>query len=98
MTALSTFLLRRRRRAELRIMEAFMDKPGAWHHGLDLMRRARLRAGRFYPTLQHLEGEGLIKSRWSGDALSPHGYRRRVYKLTSEGLSTQVLTLEEELT
>jgi len=44
-------------------------------------------SGTVYPLLERLERYGLLDSRWESDDVERRGPRRRLYRLTDEGLS-----------
>jgi DNA-binding PadR family transcriptional regulator len=73
------FFTRRRKNAEERIVLALWalspHREPSWSYGLDLMRIARLRAGRFYPALGRLEAAGAVEAQW--DPAEPNEKRRR---------------------
>jgi hypothetical protein len=69
-----------RMKTEQRILKVLHDYPrdGCW--GYDLLRLARVRSGRMYPTLARLETAGVVVSWWVGET-EP---RRRRYRLAGE--------------
>lgn len=84
-----SWFARRRAEAERRILTELGAPWGSehsiiWHYGGDVMRRTRMRAGRFYLALGRLENAGRIEAKW--DAREPNAkHRRRMYRL---GMST----------
>jgi DNA-binding PadR family transcriptional regulator len=69
--------IKRQTDTETRILGAF--DGDWWCYGLDLMRRARMRAGRFYPALDRLESSGMVEAKWD-DVEIRTGLRRRMYR------------------
>ncbi|MBT8404773.1 MAG: PadR family transcriptional regulator [Gemmatimonadetes bacterium] len=58
-------------------------------HGFQIMQVSGLPSGTVYPALRRLEAGGHLESTWEGEA-SAHAEgrpRRRIYRLTSEGLA-----------
>ena len=63
-------------------------------HGFEILRRLtaagsgalRLKEGSLYPALYRLEKAGLIASTWEADAAPRRGPRKRVYRLTKQGV------------
>ncbi len=70
----------RHRTLERRIIEVLAVDPNVWLPGLDLLRAARLRAGRFYPALGRLERANLVQAKWDEDE-PVERKRRRLYRL-----------------
>jgi PadR family transcriptional regulator, regulatory protein PadR len=72
----------------LRVLEAFLDNPTDPLSGADVQKRSRLASGTLYPILLRLESAGWFSSRWESiDPSSAGRPRRRLYRLTSTGLS-----------
>lgn len=87
MTASKGWFARRRQDAEERIILALWalspyGEP-SWSYGLDIMRTARLRSGRFYPAVTRLLEAGAVEASWeeTGQEGRP---RRRLYRPTPE--------------
>jgi DNA-binding PadR family transcriptional regulator len=63
-------------------------------HGFEILRRLteagsgalRLKEGSLYPALYRLEKAGLIASAWEDDSAPRRGPRKRVYRLTRQGV------------
>jgi len=67
---------------EMAILEALPSRGQPWAYGRDLMVRAGLRGGRFYPALGRLEKAGLVEAKW--DESEPEARRRRrMYRSTT---------------
>ena len=72
----------------LRVLEAFLENPAAELSGADVQKRGRLASGTLYPILLRLESAGWFTSRWEAvDPASVGRPRRRLYRLTSNGLA-----------
>ncbi|MFG1947171.1 PadR family transcriptional regulator [Nonomuraea sp. NPDC048826] len=56
-------------------------------YGLEICRETGLGPGTVYPILRRLERNGLVRAYWEDDTPDSHGPRRRMYKLTGEGLA-----------
>lgn len=63
--------------------QLFAVLTSEWAYGLDLMRAAGLRAGRFYPALWMLERAGDVEATWD-DGSRP---RRRLYRIPKRSVS-----------
>jgi len=63
-------------------------------HGFEILRRLteagsgalRLKEGSLYPALYRLEKAGLIASSWEDESAPRRGPRKRVYRLTKQGV------------
>src|SRR3954463_14359145 len=63
-------------------------------HGFEILRRLteagsgalRLKEGSLYPALYRLEKAGLITSAWEDESAPRRGPRKRVYRLTKQGV------------
>jgi PadR family transcriptional regulator, regulatory protein PadR len=63
-------------------------------HGFEILRRLteagsgalRLKEGSLYPALYRLERAGLIASTWEDEAAPRRGPRKRVYRITRQGM------------
>ena len=66
----------RRDVAQAAIVGVLADRH--WWYGLDVLRAARLRSGRFYAAMDRLEANGVVESRWDPGPWP----RRRMYRLT----------------
>jgi len=72
----------------LRVLEAFLENPADSLSGSDVQKRSGLASGTLYPILLRLESAGWFVSRWETVDPSTVGRpRRRLYRLTSGGLS-----------
>ena len=69
---------------------------GGSRFGFDIMQATGLTSGTVYPTLDRLEQNGLLKSRWEEESAARAGGRpaRRYFNLTGAGATT----LREALT
>jgi PadR family transcriptional regulator PadR len=71
----------------LKILRLMLENPTAEHYGLEVGKAAGLRGGSLYPVLMKLENAGLVVSAWEETDPSEAGRpRRRMYRLTSEGV------------
>jgi PadR family transcriptional regulator PadR len=71
----------------LKILRVMLENPTAEHYGLEVGKAAGLRGGSLYPVLMKLENAGLVVSAWEEADPSEAGRpRRRMYRLTSEGV------------
>jgi len=80
----------------LRVLEAFLENPADPLSGADVQKRCRMASGTLYPILIRLESAGWFISRWESiDPSSAGRPRRRLYRLTSSGLSraSEVFTM-----
>lgn len=86
----------RRPVAAERILRALMEAPTERRYGLELMTQTGLRSGSLYPALATLEDRGWLSSSWESADPSAEGRpRRRLYRLTAQGLRHAV-TLGED--
>ncbi len=70
----------------LLVVNAFLDRPGDWLYGLELIERLGVKGGTIYPLLARLERFGWLESkRESIDPAAAGRPRRRLYRLTGEG-------------
>jgi PadR family transcriptional regulator, regulatory protein PadR len=76
--------MQRLTRATTRTLLAFLQAPGAWRYGYDLMKAADLSSGTLYPLLARLADDGWLESRWEGSA-HPGKPPRQLYRLTAAG-------------
>jgi DNA-binding PadR family transcriptional regulator len=72
----------------LRVLEAFLEDPTEQLSGSDVAKRGALASGTLYPILLRLEAAGWLTSTWESIDPSTVGRpRRRLYRITSSGLS-----------
>ncbi|HEY4212709.1 MAG TPA: helix-turn-helix transcriptional regulator [Steroidobacteraceae bacterium] len=72
----------------LRVLEAFLERPAEELSGADVQKRSDLASGTLYPILLRLEAASWFVSRWEDiDPASAGRPRRRLYRLTPEGLA-----------
>jgi DNA-binding PadR family transcriptional regulator len=72
----------------LRVLECFLENPAEQLSGADVQKRTGLPSGTLYPILLRLEAAGWFLSRWESiDPSSAGRPRRRLYRLTSNGLA-----------
>lgn len=76
--------MQRLTRTTTRTLLAFLEAPGSWRYGYDLMKAADLASGTLYPLLARLAEDGWLESRWEESAL-PGKPPRQVYRLTATG-------------
>jgi PadR family transcriptional regulator PadR len=80
----------------LHVLEAFLENPTDQLSGADVQKRSGLASGTLYPILLRLEAAGWFISQWEKIDPSVAGRpRRRLYRLTSSGLSraSEVFTM-----
>ena len=76
--------MKRLTRTTTRTLLAFLDSPGSWRYGYDLMKVADLSSGTLYPLLARLADEGWLESRWEESEFSGKP-PRQLYRLTATG-------------
>jgi len=70
----------------LRVLKAFMDRPGVSAHGYDLMQTTGVASGTLYPLLMRFEEAGWMISSWENvDPVQEGRPRRRLYRVTGAG-------------
>lgn len=71
----------------LKVLRVLLEDPTREHYGLEIGQAVGLRGGSLYPVFGRLEDAGMLVSRWEDTDPSEAGRpRRRLYKLTSEGV------------
>jgi DNA-binding PadR family transcriptional regulator len=83
--------------ATQRLLRAMLEAPGEDHYGLELIKSTGLKSGTLYPILRRLEAGGLVVARWE-ENLDPRRARRprrRLYRLTPEGMTAARTELTE---
>ena len=76
--------MQRLTRATTRTLLAFLESPGSWRYGYDLMKAAGISSGTLYPLLARLTDEGWLESRWE-ESEFPGKPPRQLYRLTATG-------------
>ncbi len=76
--------MKRLTRATTHTLLAFLETPGSWRYGYDLMQAADLSSGTLYPLLARLTDDGWLESRWE-ESEHPGRPPRQLYRLTSTG-------------
>ena len=72
----------------LKALEAFLENPTEELSGADVHKRSGIASGTLYPILLRLESAGWFVSRWETiDPVSAGRPRRRLYRLTRDGLA-----------
>jgi PadR family transcriptional regulator, regulatory protein PadR len=72
----------------LKVLRVLLEDPTSEHYGLEVGQAAGLRGGSLYPVFGRLEDAGLLVSRWEDSDPAEAGRpRRRLYKLSSEGVA-----------
>jgi PadR family transcriptional regulator PadR len=72
----------------LRVLRVFLEDPATERYGLEVGQAAGLRGGSLYPVFGRLEDAGLLVSHWEDTDPSEAGRpRRRMYRLTTEGVA-----------
>jgi PadR family transcriptional regulator PadR len=82
--------------ATQRVLHAMLTSAHSEHYGLELMRATGLKSGTLYPILSRLEESGLVEGHWEEVDASAEGRpRRRLYKLTPDGVLRARQIIEE---
>jgi PadR family transcriptional regulator PadR len=76
--------MQRLTRTTARTLAAFLEAPGSWRYGYDLMKVADISSGTLYPLLARLTEDGWLESRWE-DSQLPGKPPRQLYRLTAIG-------------
>jgi DNA-binding PadR family transcriptional regulator len=76
--------MQRLTRTTTRALLAFLEAPGSWRHGYDLMKVTDLSSGTLYPLVARLTEYGWLESRWEESEL-PGKPPRQLYRLTATG-------------
>lgn len=76
--------MKRLTRTATRALLAFVEAPGEWRYGYDLMKVAGLSSGTLYPLLARLADDGWLESRWQ-ESEFPGKPPRQLYRLTATG-------------
>lgn len=76
--------MKRLTRTLTRTLAAFLDEPGGWRYGYDLMKVADVSSGTLYPLLARLTDDGWLESRWE-ESEFPGKPPRQMYRLTATG-------------
>ncbi len=76
--------MQRLTRTTTRTLVAFLESPGSWRYGYDLMQDAGLSSGTLYPLLARLADDGWLESRWE-EAVQAGRPPRQLYRLTALG-------------
>jgi PadR family transcriptional regulator PadR len=79
---------RRRRPSQhtLVLLDAFAQRPRAWHYGYDLSRLTDLKSGTLYPILMRLCERDLLESKWQPAAQEGRP-PRHMYRMTAAGIA-----------
>ena len=85
--------MQRLTRTMTRTLLAFLDAPGSWRYGYDLMKVAGLSSGTLYPLLARLTEDGWLDSRWE-ESEFPGKPPRQLYRLTATGQLQALHALE----
>lgn len=80
-------------RTTTRALLGFLQAPGSWRYGYDLMKATGLSSGTLYPLLARLAEAGWLASRWEESDL-PGKPPRQLYRLTATGQREARLALE----
>lgn len=70
----------------VRVLDVLLDDPTGDHYGFSVAKAADIKTGTLYPIMTRLEDAGWLTSRWQDDD-NTRGPRKRLYKLTLEGLT-----------
>jgi DNA-binding PadR family transcriptional regulator len=82
----------------LKVLSTILREPDADWYGLELCKRAGLKPGTIYPTLDRLVKAEWLERRWEDIDPSVEGRpRRRLYHLTGVGVPAARQALEEHL-
>lgn len=72
----------------MKVLGAFLNQPTDEFSGADVQKISSLASGTLYPILLRLESAGWLDSRWEDvDPAHVGRPRRRLYKITPNGLS-----------
>ncbi|NNF11736.1 MAG: helix-turn-helix transcriptional regulator [Gemmatimonadetes bacterium] len=85
--------MQRLTRTTTRALAAFLEAPGSWRYGYELMKVAEVSSGTLYPLLARLTEGGWLEARWEDSAL-PGKPARQLYRLTATGRAEARLALE----
>ena len=82
----------------LKVLSTILSDPDAEWYGLELCKRARLKPGTIYPTLDRLIKAEWLERRWEDiDPATEGRPRRRLYRLTGIGAPAARQALDEHL-
>ena len=82
----------------LKVLGTILSEPDAEWYGLELCKRARLKPGTIYPTLDRLIKAEWLERRWEDiDPVIEGRPRRRLYRLTAIGVPAARQALDEHL-
>jgi len=82
----------------LKVLGTILSEPDAEWYGLELCKRARLKPGTIYPTLDRLIKAEWLERRWEDIDPAVEGRpRRRLYRLTAIGAPAARQALDEHL-
>ncbi len=78
----------------LRVLDVLLADPGDEHYGFGVAQTTGLRSGTLYPILARLEKLGWVTSTWESPGDEVRGPRRRLYRLTNEGVEEGTRAVE----
>jgi len=78
----------------LRVLDVLLADPAANHYGFGVAQTTGLRSGTLYPILARLEKLGWVTSTWESPGDEARGPRRRLYRLTREGVEEGTRAVE----
>jgi len=82
----------------LKVLATMLSDPDADWYGLELCKRAQLKPGTIYPTLDRLLKADWLERRWEDiDPTIEKRPRRRLYRLTAVGATAARRALDEHL-
>lgn len=82
----------------LQLISLLLSEPELEWYGLQLASEAALKSGSVYVVLARLEQAGWLSSRWEEINPAVEGRpRRRLYKLTGEGLRAATQAMDDHL-
>jgi len=82
----------------LKVLSTLLSDPEADWYGLELCKRAQLKPGTIYPTLDRLVKVEWLERRWEDiDPATEGRPRRRLYRLTGVGAPAARQALDEHL-
>lgn len=70
----------------VRVLDVLLGDLTGEHYGFQVAKDAAIKTGTLYPIMTRLEDAGWLTSRWQDDD-DTRGPRRRLYRLTREGLT-----------
>jgi len=79
----------------LRVLDVLLADPAADHYGFGVAQATGLQSGTLYPILARMEKLGWVTSTWESPNDEARGPRRRLYRLTREGVEEGTRAVEQ---